>query len=96
MLRMTMNQSNIERHSKRIPIVVALAVAIVGVLALLVFDHGPWTRPVAQTAEDAKYRTTGEAVGAAGATVTPTAPKLQVEPAAPGPKPAQPANPLTP
>jgi hypothetical protein len=94
MFRMTMNHSNIERYSKRIPIAAALAVAIAGVLAMLIVDHGPWSRPAVQTAEVAKYRTTGEAARAAGATVMPTAPKLQVEPVAPGPKPAQPANPI--
>ena len=75
---------------------IALGVATLGVTAMLVVDHGWWSRPVIQTAEVATYHTTGEAARAAGATVTPTAPKLQLEPAAPGPKPAQPANPLTP
>jgi hypothetical protein len=93
---MTMHPSNVERHSRRIPVVVALAVAIISVVALLVIDHGPWSRPRIQTADVAVHRTTGESARAAGATVTPTAPKLQLEPAAPGPKPAQPANPLTP
>lgn len=75
---------------------VALAVAIVGFLAILIVDHGPWNRPQVQTAEVANYRTTGEAARAVGASVTPTTPKPALEPAAPGPKPAQPANPLTP
>jgi hypothetical protein len=35
---------------------------------------------------------TGAAAQAAGAAVTPTEPKPQLEPIAPGPKPAQPAN----
>ena len=75
---------------------VALAVAIVGFLAILIVDHGPWNRPQVQTAEVANYKTTGEAARAVGASVTPTTPKPALEPAAPGPKPAQPANPLTP
>jgi hypothetical protein len=78
------------------PVVVAMAVAGFGVLAMLIVDHGPRSRPQAQTAEVANYRTTGEAARAAGATVTPTAPKPAFEPIAPGPKPAQPANPSTP
>lgn len=89
----------IERASPRsraLPAMIALAVAGGGVLSMLVVDHGWWSRPVIQTAEMATYHTTGEAARAAGARVTPTAPKLQFEPAAPGPKPAQPANPLTP
>jgi len=72
----------------------ALAVAVAGVLALvaLTMDH----RPRVETAEAASHRTTGEAAGAVGATVTPTAPKPKLEPVPPGPKPAEPPNPATP
>jgi hypothetical protein len=82
-------------HSKRMdrrPLIAALAVAVFGVLGMLVVDHGPWSRPHVQGAE-VDYTTTGAAARAAGATVTPTAPKPELEPQAPGPKPAQPANP---
>jgi hypothetical protein len=75
------------------PVVVAITVAAFGVTGMLIFDHGPWNRPAVQTAEIVNYTTTGAAARAVGATVTPTAPKLEVEPVAPGPKPAQPANP---
>jgi hypothetical protein len=75
------------------PVLVALAVAIFGVLGMLIVDHGPWNRPKVQTAGIVNYTTTGAAASAVGATVAPTAPKLEVEPVAPGPKPAQPANP---
>jgi hypothetical protein len=75
-------------------LVVAIAVAVFGMLAMLIVDHGPWSRPHVQTAEVAK--TTGEAARAAGALVTPTLPKPVLEPKPPGPKPAQPANPATP
>jgi hypothetical protein len=68
-------------------------VAGFGVLAMLIVDHGPWSRPQLQTAEVANYKTTGEAARAVDAPVAPTAPKPKLEPAAPGPKPAQPANP---
>jgi hypothetical protein len=88
-----------QNHSKRTgthPVIVALAVAIFGVLAMLLVDHGPWSRPNVQAAEIAKYKTTGEAAHAVGAQVVPTAPKPEIEPVAPGPKPAQPANPQTP
>jgi hypothetical protein len=78
------------------PVVVALAVAVFGVMGMLIVDHGPWNRPKVQTAEIVNYTTTGDAAHAVGATVTPTAPKLEVEPVAPGPKPAQPANPTPP
>jgi hypothetical protein len=79
----------------RSPVVIAMAVAVLGVLALLVVDHGPWSRPKVQTAEVANYGTTGAAARAAGATVTPTAPRPALEPAAPGPKPAQPPDPVS-
>jgi len=76
------------------PVMVAMAVAIFGVLGMLIVDHGPWNRPKVQTAEIVHYTTTGAAARAVGATVTPTAPKLEPEPVPPGPKPAQPANPI--
>ncbi len=88
-----------ENHSKRIggtPLVVAIAIAILGVLAMLIVDHGPWNKPKVQTAAMADYATTGDAARAAGATVVPTAPKPQLEPDAAGPKPLHPANPVTP
>jgi hypothetical protein len=89
------NHSKNEKSAKRMlrrPVVIAIAVAIFGVLAMLIVDHGPWTRPQIQTAEVASHMTTGEAASAVGATVTPTEPAPGVEPARPGPKPAEPAN----
>jgi hypothetical protein len=96
---MRKNESNDKDHPKRRlgqPVVAAITVAVFGMLAMLIVDHGPWARPQAQTAEVASYKTTGEAARAVGATVTPTAPKAPIEPNAPGPKPAQPVNPVTP
>jgi hypothetical protein len=84
------------RTGSRAPVLAALTVAVFGVLAMLVVDHGPWSHPSVQTAEAANYKTTGAAARGAGANVTPTAPKTDIEPAAPGPKPAQPTNPATP
>lgn len=83
-------------HRKRhggAPLAVATAVAIFGVLGMLVVDHGPWSKPKVQPAETANYSTTGEAARAAGASVIPSEPKATIEPVPPGPKPAQPANP---
>jgi hypothetical protein len=77
------------------PVMFALAVAIFGVLAMLIVDHGPWSRPNVQAANVANYGTTGAAARAAGAQVVPTESKAEIEPAAPGPKPAQPADPTT-
>jgi hypothetical protein len=90
-----MRKNHLKRALGR-PVVVAMAVAGFGVLAMLIVDHGPWSRPKVQTSEVANYKTIGEAARAVGATVTPTAPKPVLEPIAPGPKPAQPANPATP
>ena len=88
-----------ENHSNRTavhPVVAALAVAMFGVLALLIVDHGPWNRPNVRTAEVANHRTTGEAARAAGAVVAPTEPGTALEPEPPGPKPVQPASPHAP
>jgi hypothetical protein len=76
------------------PVAIALAVAIFGVLAMLIVDHGPWNRPHVQTADVAYYRTTGDAARAAGAAVQPTTPKPALEPEPPGPKPVQPPDPV--
>jgi hypothetical protein len=95
-----MQQRSTDRSSSKWmldrPVMAAMAVATFGVLAMLLVDHGPWNRPQVQTAEVANYKTTGEAARAVGATVAPTAPKPALEPDAPGPKPAQPANPAMP
>ena len=88
-----------KNHSKRTvgrPAAIATVVAVFGVLAMLVVDHGPWSHPQVQAADIVNYTTTGAAARAVGASVTPTAPKPELEPTAPGPKPAQPANPATP
>jgi hypothetical protein len=99
---MTSDQT-IENHSTRIhstrrggkPLLVAIAIAVLGVLGMLIVDHGSWNKPKVQTAAMAHYSTTGEAARAVGANVTPTEPKSQLEPDAPGPKPVHPASPET-
>jgi hypothetical protein len=80
------------KHGVELPLVIALAIAILGLLAMLIVDHGPWSRPKIQTSEVVNYGTTGDAARAAGAKVTPTAPKPEIEPEMPGPKPVQPAD----
>jgi hypothetical protein len=84
-----------QQLSKRAPLVVASAIAVFGLLAMALVDHGPWNKPNIQTAE-VNYSTTDAAARAVGAKVTPTLPKPALEPVAPGPKPAQPINPATP
>ena len=77
------------------PLAIAITVAVVGVLGIVVVDHGPWTHPQVQSADVANYKTTGEAARAVGATVTPTEPKGVIEPVVPGPTPAEPPAPVT-
>jgi hypothetical protein len=94
-----MPNTHAEDYPKRTlghPVVIAIVVAVVSVLAMLIVDHGPWSRPHVRPAEVANYRTTGEAARSVGAKVTPTAPKSRLEPVAPGPQPVEPANPDTP
>jgi hypothetical protein len=77
------------------PLKFTIAVAVFGVLGMLIVDHGPWSKPKHQPAFMASYSSTGEAARAAGAKVTPTEPKLQVEPEPPVPKPVHPVNPAS-
>jgi hypothetical protein len=76
------------------PLKVAIAVAALGVLGMLIVDHGPWNKP--KVAFMASYSSTGEAVRAVGAQVMPSEQKLQVEPGPPVPKPIHPVNPTPP
>jgi len=83
-------------HAKRMglhPALVALAIAALGILAMLIVDHGPWSRRHVQTAEIAKHQTTGEAARSAGAGVVPTEPKSRIEPEPAVPKQVEPPNP---
>lgn len=76
------------------PVWVALGVAIFGIVAMLVVDHGPWAHPHVKTAQLAThYQTTGEAARAAGASVAQTKPRDAVEPDPSLPKQAEPPNP---
>ena len=86
-------------HPKRrggTPLAVAIAIAVAGVVGMLIVDHGPWNKPKIQTAAMAHYGTTGEAAHAAGAKVLPTEQKSPVEPERPGPKTSPTVNPVTP
>ena len=87
-----------DRSSRRggAPLKVAIAVAalgVLGILIVLIVDHGPWNKSKVQPAFMASYSSTGEAARAAGAEVMPTEPRLQVEPEPPMPKPIHPVNP---
>jgi hypothetical protein len=76
-----------------VPAMIATAIAAIGLLSLILVDHGPWSTPKVESETMIQYGLTAGAAAAAGATVTSTAPKPARESVAPGPKPAQPANP---
>jgi hypothetical protein len=84
---------NSTKRSSFGPVLISAAVAVVGLLALVLVDHGPWNKPQVQSETMVQFGTTAAAAQAAGATVSETAPKPVLEPVAPGPKPAQPAIP---
>jgi hypothetical protein len=81
-----------QKGKGRGPIIIASAIAIVGLLAMLIIDHGPWARPKVQGPGEVKS-ITDAAAKAAGATVAATQPQSPLEPPTPGPKLAAPAIP---
>jgi hypothetical protein len=89
---MTNDQSrkNHTRRSGGMPLLIAIAIAVLGVLGLMFVDHGSCCKPKVQTTAMAHYSTPGEA---ARAIAMPSEPKSQLEPDAPGPRPVHPANP---
>jgi hypothetical protein len=74
------------------PLVITIAVAVLGLCTMLIFDHGLWDRRV-ESPLVVRYESTADAAKGAGATVTPTTPKPALEPTAPGPKRVRPAIP---
>ena len=85
--------ANSDTSSRVLPALVATAIAAVGLLALILVDHGPWSTPKVESETMIQNGNTAAAAQAAGATVSETAPKPVLEPVAPGPKPAEPAIP---
>lgn len=90
--RFANSMSSALRH----PGVIALIVAGLTIAAMLIVDHGPWSRAKAQPAHVAMYATTGEAAHAVGAKVLPTETRSPIEPERPGPKTSPTVNPVTP
>jgi hypothetical protein len=82
-------------HPHFVPVISATAVAVIGLVGLLLVNHGPWNKPKVQNETMIQYGTTAgaAAAAAAGAGVTPTEKKPELEPVAPGPKPVAPAIP---
>jgi len=89
------SEENRLQRNGGMPLVIAIVIAILGVLGMLIVDHGPWNKPKVHTAEMANYSTTGEAARAAGARVMPSEKKSPLEPDAAGPEPVHPTNPMT-
>jgi len=71
---------------ERYSFAVLMAVAALGLIGLLLVNHGPWTKPKVQNEAMIQHGTTAGSAAAVGATVTPTD-------AVPGPKPVAPAIP---
>jgi hypothetical protein len=69
------------------PLLIAAAVAVISAAAFLIVEFGPWNRQAPEPPDRAATKAAAQAVGAK---VTPTQPKLAVEPTPPGPKPVQP------
>jgi hypothetical protein len=82
-----------DTHSGILPIIIAMAVAVLGLIGLLLVNHGPWTKPKVQNEAMIQHGTTAGSAAAVGAAVTPTEQKPEIEPAVPGPKPVAPAIP---
>jgi hypothetical protein len=74
------------------PLLITIAVAVLGLGSMFIFDHALWDRSV-ESPLVVRYESTADAAKGAGATVTPTTPKPALEPALPGPKRVQPAIP---
>lgn len=73
-------------HPHLVPAAVAAAVAVIGLVALLLVDHGPWNKPKIQNETMIQY---GDTAAAANASA-PAKPELN---RSHGPKPVQPAIP---
>jgi hypothetical protein len=71
----------------------AAAIALVCIVVLTLQIRDRWHSPEIKSAYQAEHTTTGQVAHNSGARITPTDPKLMVEPAPDGPKQAQPANP---
>jgi hypothetical protein len=71
---------------------IALAVSVVLVIAIIFQVRFRWNEAEVKPTEQAEHSTTGQAARSAGARLSPTDPKLSVEPAPAGPKPVQPAD----
>jgi len=68
-------------HPHFVPVIIATVVAVMGLVGLLLVNHGPWNKPKVQNETMIQYGTTAGSAAAVGAAITPTEKKP------PGPKP---------
>jgi hypothetical protein len=80
-------------HPHFLPVIIATVVAVMGLIGLLLVNHGPRNKPNVKNETMIQYGTTAGSAAAAGAAVTPTEKKPEIEPVTPGPKPVAPAIP---
>ena len=80
-------------HPHFLPVIIATVVALMGLVGLLLVNHGPWNKLKVQNETMIQHGTTAGSAAAVGAAVTPTEQKPEIEPAVPGPKPVAPAIP---
>ena len=80
-------------HPHFLPVIIATVVAVMGLVGLLLVNHGPWNKPKVQSETRIQYGATAGAAAATGAAVTPTEKKPELEPVVPGSKPVAPAIP---
>ena len=85
--------SEAPRRNRTVPVMTAIAVALVCVVTLIFLVRDRWHSPEIKPTAQARASTTGQVARAAGAIVLPTDPKLGIEPKPAGPKQAQPAVP---
>ena len=71
---------------------ISLAVSVVLATAIIFLVADRWHDPEIKATEQAEYSTTGTAARNAGARLSPTDPKLTIEPTTGAPKPVQPAD----
>jgi hypothetical protein len=71
---------------------ISLAVSALLVIAIIFQVRFRWNEPEVKPTAQAEHSTTGQAARSAGAQLSPTDPKLSLEPAPVGPKPVQPAD----
>jgi hypothetical protein len=71
---------------------ISLVISVALAIAIIFQVRDRWNQPEVKTTTEAEHSTTGAVVRDAGARLSPTDPKLSIEPTPAGPKPVQPAD----